>query len=253
MLILLSCCKKSPVLQFAPSAIRASLAESSASNSFASDAVEVSPHETQEEWPLPLHFSSEGGVVCVLFGYGFNGEDFCTPALTALEAQFGLADNGGLVLPVVFPDDLRGRVSNLREVVEKNDIRAMILLGAPEDTHLTLVRIIEGWEGVPMFNIFSLFPQDDVLGEEFSCNFVLDFESTSDVILGDEHQRVDDEALDVLCEAVEYAALLPYVLKVDGDLRSHVQAIAGSRKVMHYTDSETGIQSKNHFVIRAGE
>ena len=191
--------------------------------------------------------------MCVLFGYGFNGEEFLEPALSALEGRFGLSDDGGLVLPVVFPDDLHGRISNLREVAEKNNIRAMILLGAPEDTHLTLVRIIEGWEETHPFNIFSLFPQDDVLGEEFSCNFVLDFESASDIVLGDEHQKVDDEALYVLCQAVEYAALLPDVLKIDGELHLHVQAIVGDKKVLRYTDSETGIQSKNHFVIRTGE
>ena len=248
LLVVLPSCNKSRKQSSASSA-----AHTAAVASSASDALNLIPCETQEDWPQAARFSSDDGVVCVLFGYGFNGEDFCTPALAALEEQFGLAENGGLVLPVVFPDDLRGRVSNLREVAEKNNIRAMILLGAPEDTHLTLVRIIEGWDEKPPFNIFSLFPQDDVLGEEFSCNFVLDFEAASGVVLDEERQKVDDEALYVLCQAVEYAALLPYVLKVDGDLQSHVQAIVGSKKVLRYTDSETGIQSKNHFVIRTGE
>lgn len=248
-IVLLSACDKSHTQPAAHTPHKGS----PRGGSFSLDAIEVSPHETNEDWPHRVRFSSDEGVVCVLFGYGFNGEDFYTSALAAIEEQFGLADNGGLVLPVVFPDDLHGRVSNLRDVVEKNNLRAMILLGAPEDTHLTLVRIIEGWEETQPFNIFSLFPQDDVLGEEFSCNFVLDFEAASGVVLDEERQRVDDEALYVLCQAVEYAALLPYVLKADGDLYSHVQAIVGSKKVLRYTDSETGIQSKNHFVIRAGE
>ena len=253
LVVALPSCSKSRKQSSASSAAHTSSVASVTGSSFASDTLELIPRETQEDWPQAARFSSDDGVVCVLFGYGFNGDDFCTSALAALKEQFGLADSGGLVLPVVFPDDLRGRVSNLREVAEKNNIRAMVLLGAPEDTHLTLVRIIEGWEEKPPFNIFSLFPQDDVLGEEFSCNFVLDFEAASGVVLDEERQKVDDEALYVLCQAVEYAALLPYVLKVDGDLQSHVQAIVGSKKVLHYTDSETGIQSKNHFVIRAGE
>ena len=139
------------------------------------DSIEIQPRESSSE--LKENFwTDENGIVCVLIGYGFNDDDFVKKAINSLEKKFGLTENGGLVLPIVFPDDLHGRISSLRDIIEKNNVHGIVLLGAPENTHSPLARIKEEWDGNPPYNVFSIFPQDDVLGQEFTCNFVIDQE-----------------------------------------------------------------------------
>lgn len=213
------------------------------------DSIEIQPRESFSE--LKENFwTDENGIVCVLIGYGFNDDDFVKKAINSLDKKFGLAENGGLVLPLVFPNNLHGRISSLRDIIEKNNVHGIVLLGAPENTHSPLARIKEEWDGNPPFNVFSIFPQDDVLGQEFTCNFVIDHEYTAGIQFGDEENKNEaDDTLALLISAVEYAAELPFVLPQDSDLYYHVQAVAGKRKVARYVDSETGIQSRNHFVI----
>lgn len=82
------------------------------------DSIEIQPRESFSE--LKENFwTSENGLVCVLIGYGFNDDDFVKKAINSLEKKFGLTENGGLVLPIVFPDDLHGRISSLRDIIEK--------------------------------------------------------------------------------------------------------------------------------------
>lgn len=213
------------------------------------DPIEIQPRESLSE--LKENFwTDENGIVCVLIGYGFNSADFVETALNSLEKKFGLAENGGLVLPLVFPDDLHGRISSLHDIIEKNNVHGIVLLGAPENTHSPLARLKEEWNGNPPFNVFSIFPQDDVLGQEFTCSFVIDHEYVSGIQFGDaENKNEDSDALALLISAVEYAAQLPFVLPQDNDLFYHVQAVVGKRKIIRYIDSETGIQSRNHFII----
>lgn len=216
--------------------------------------IEIQPRESAEKSSGGHARISGSGNICVLFGYGFNSGDFISRAIETLSREFGLAENGGIVLPAVFPDDLHGRISNLKELIDRNTVRAVILLGAPENTHAVLARILEEWNEKPAFNIFSLFPQDDVLGQEGTCNFVLDAQVSPEAELGGDLQSgTDEDILSILVSSVEYAALLPGVLPQDSELHAHVQAIAGKRTVVRYVDSETGIQSSNHFVIEPAE
>ena len=114
-------------------------------------------------------------------------------------------------------------------------------------------------------------PQDDVLGEEFNCDFVLEYERN--VSLEDEEvevKTVDKTAEQIVLRAIRYMEDLPddryYPARFpavdqtstrtmrnsifsDQDLHSHVQSIVGEKKVRRYVDGETGIQSINHFVI----
>ena len=69
------------------------------------------------------------------------------------------------------------------------------------------------------------------------------------IALYNKNKNEADDTWVLLISAVEYAAELPFVLPQDSDRYYHVQAVAGKRKVARYVDSETGIQSRNHFVI----
>ncbi|MGN0729833.1 hypothetical protein [Treponema sp.] len=212
--------------------------------------IEIQPRETSQNVQRKSLWTNEEGVVCVFFGYGFNIPEFTENALNSLEKKFGLAENGGLILPVIFPDDLHGRISTLRDILEKNRVRGVVLLGAPENTHIPLAKIKEDWNGNLPFNVFSLFPQDDVLGQEFTCNFVIDYEFNEGIQFGDASVQGEwKDALELFMSAVEYASLLPFSLPLDSELYFHVQSIAAKRKIARYVDSETGIQSRNHFII----
>lgn len=193
--------------------------------------------------------TNENGIVCVLFGYGFNGDEFKNEALAAIEEKFGFAENGGIVLPLIFPDDLHGRISYLREVAEKNFIRAFVLLGAPNDTHYTLAKILDEWNSEVPFGIFSLFPQDDILGQEGTCDFVLDYKPSAEIEFDELQTKEDKDILRILISVIDYASILPGSIRSSGELHAHVQSILGRRKVVRYVDNETGIQAENHFVI----
>lgn len=218
----------------------------------ADDVISIEPVDCAEEAePMSNSWSGDEGVVCVVFGYGFN-EKFCEDAKKRLDEIYGLSENGGLVQAVVFPGDLRGRISNLKEIVDSKNVRALVILGAPEKTHAVFARIQDDWDEVVPFNIISLFPQDDVLGQESTCNLVFDMQTEDGITFGDEEQNAGEEVLDLLVSAVKYAALSPAAFANDKDLAGHAQNIMGKKKIHPYVDGETGIKSTNHFVIERG-
>lgn len=216
------------------------------------DIIEIIPGNSEESERESVRWSDEEGVVFVIFGYGYNEDIFYEKAKSLLSQTYGLSENGGLVECVKFPDDLHNRISNFRSIADEKNIRGIVVLGAPEGCHYTFARIREDRDNRPFFNIFSFFPQDDILGQEGTCNFVLDHESSA-FRLEEQNQVMDDGIFDILVTSVKYAAVLPAELPSDNELHSHVQAIVGQRKVHRYVDGETGIQSRNHFVIEAAE
>ncbi|MCH5295279.1 MAG: hypothetical protein J1F14_05205 [Treponema sp.] len=196
-------------------------------------------------------WSADDGLVCVLFGYGFNDESFYSGVIQALRDEFGLSDAEGLVWPVIYPADVRGRIMNLYDLVNERNVRGIITLGAPENTHYMLARLQDDWEGIGRYRFFSFFPQDDILGQEATCDFVLEYERgvTDEASDGETEQHIDDDTAELLLRAVRYMAELPAPLPSDNDLQIHVQTMAGNRGVRRYVDNETGIQSRNHFVM----
>lgn len=222
-------------------------------------------------------YSSKDGIICVLFGYGFNDGEFLDDFLGILQKRYGLETDGGIILPVIFTEnDVEGqlsiaKISSLYDIISERDIKGIILLGAPDGTHRYLTKLRQDWDDNPPYAIFSLMPQDDVLGEEFNCDFVLEYERN--VSLEDEEvevKTVDKTAEQIVLRAIRYMVDLPddryYPARFppagqtaakalrssifsDQDLHSHVQSIVGEKKVRRYVDGETGIQSINHFVI----
>lgn len=197
------------------------------------------------------------GKIVVVFGYGFNSDSFYETAVSRINSVFGTEsgipqDKYGLVVPLRFPDDFRNRIMNLATLIDSIDVKALILLGAPENTHYAIARIQDEWNNRIPYNIISLFPQDDVLGEEASCNIVIDYKRSSiDELFSEEiDQTPQTDIIPVLIKAVRYCAELPGTISADSELEPHAAAIAG--KVERHTDVETGLQSVNHFVMTAG-
>lgn len=202
-------------------------------------------------------YNPEDGLVCILFGEDFINEPFYTNAIEHLNSKYGLSTEGGIILPVKYPEDLKSRISNLYDIITEHKIKGIILLGAPEGTHKTLVKLrsVTNSEEGPVYSnsIFSLMPQDDILGQESTCDFILEYErTTSDADMENEISitpQLAETAENIVIRAVRYIEENPEPLKPTNELREHVQTIVGTKKVRRYTDPETGLQAINHFVI----
>ena len=219
----------------------------------AGNVIEIHPVESKETEEVPAKWSGDYGVVFVIFGYGYNDKDFVEKAEKLLSEKYGLLENGGLVKCIKFPDDLRNRISSLRSMAETVNLKGIIAFGAPEGSHYTFASIRDSRDNLPDMNIFSFFSQDDILGQEGTCSFVLDQESAGVMKMEVEGQEMDKDIFNLIVSSVRYAAILPGELPSDDELHSHVQAIAGKRKVHRFVDGESGIQSRNHFVMEAAE
>jgi hypothetical protein len=202
--------------------------------------------------------------IAVLFGYGYNDAAFQDAVIPRLKRAFGLADEAGLILPLVYPDDFRygdsGRISDLYGALKSRRIRGLILLGAPERTHAVLARLRDDHaapapETVGGYPIFSLFPQDDVLGTEAGADVVLDFAAAfKDADAGEtlkiDAQRFAEEVPEILAKAVRYIYALPEPPQPDANLAAGVSRMLGGEwNVLPYIDAETGMHPANHFVV----
>ena len=213
----------------------------------------IEPKESSEDMGNKSQslWTNDEGVVVVLFGYGFNEPSFTNSILQKIKDEFGVENENGLVLPVIFPDDLHNRISSLNDFLGDRQIRGIILLGAPERTHIALAKIHNDWDNMTPFNIFSFFPQDEVLGQEGTCNFVVEYPRLHTELSEDSGViQSADESVEIIMNSIRYVAQLPGSIPCDKDLQFHVQNILKGKKIKPYVDSETGITSVNHFLIR---
>src|SRR5574344_3162318 len=222
------------------------------------DKIELEIKETDapkknHRWP------ETDSVICVVFGYGYNDNAFYSDLCETLEDKYGLEDEKGLIWPLLFPDDFNGgsgKISELYNLVTEKKLKGMLLLGAPENTHYTLAHLQDENNGKLPYPVFSFFPQDDILGMESTCDFVLDYERSAkeDSDAEEATQQIDKSIKQIVLNAVKYMADQKGPLPADGKLHEHVQQIVGkNKKVRRFVDSETGLQSQNHFVIERDE
>ncbi|MBQ9495487.1 MAG: hypothetical protein IJR50_07615 [Treponema sp.] len=200
------------------------------------------------------HVSND--CICILFGYGYNDAQFVSSMTETLFGLYGSSDDGGLILPLVFPDDFkRGSRSIAAELplfVSDKNLRGIILLGAPENTHFGLAHVQDSFDGVPAFPIFSFFPQDDVSGMEGTADIVLDKAQSANIdgMVGLEaEQTFVKEVPDFVKNSVAYMLAIDAPLAKNSDLLAHLQRIVGRASVRRYVDPQTGLQSINHFIL----
>lgn len=195
--------------------------------------------------------------ICVLFGYDFNSPE-TVDSLTALLAKnFGLDEDGGLIYPLVYPNSFKhGAKAYSNDFFQElqsddKDFCGVILLGAPDQTHKALAKNQDKWEQNIPYPVFALFPQDDVLGIEATCDVVLDKGQTAELahIMEESAAQVIPEAPDILIDAVNYMLALSRPLDADTTVQNHVSQMFKNQKIHHYADPETGLQSINHFVL----
>ena len=210
--------------------------------------------------PQQWHITNK--KLCVVLGYNFNEDEKSQEIINMLQERYGLAEDGGLIYPLIFPDDFksggRSYQTNLRLTLQ-NDIDnlvGLVILGAPENTHYALARNQDFWNMFVPYSVVALFPQDDILGLESTCTFVLEKSQSphfNDGVLNEDVEESTSlaipEAPEILCQTIDYLLTLEGPLEKDLALSNHVLCMYRNHKVHHYSDPETGLQSINHFIL----
>lgn len=196
---------------------------------------------------VPNGVSAPAKKVAVFFGHGFNDKELVADTLEYLNGCYGLESENDVIFPLVYPDDFksgtRTRISLLDDKLLELHVSGVVLLGAPEDTNSALAVLRDsGW----LYPVYSFFPQDDVLGIEYVSDFVLENEDLSFQLDAESVFRLLRNTID----AIENQTAAAKNQK-DTQLKETVQSLIGKKwTVRFYTDSETGIRSANHFLIK---
>ena len=197
--------------------------------------------------------------VCVLFGYDFNNPEIEESLLAVLRDNFGLDEDGGLIYPISYPDDfkhgVRGYASDFAAILQNNelDLAGVVLLGAPEKTHIALAENQDKWEQEVPYPVVALFPQDDVLGIESTCDIVVDKGQTAgltgEIAPEESDAQIHQNAAEIIVETIKYIQLLDGAPSRTQELQKHMAQMLEGFQFHHYTDPESGLQSINHFVL----
>lgn len=212
-----------------------------------------------EESMAPVKkWTDEDGVICIVFGHEFNKPDFYADSVQKLSDYYGLSENGGLIMPLHFPTDFKNGIQGLRKLLEGVDLKGIIFLGAPDDTHEVLSKYQEMYGGEIPFPVISLFPQDNVLGQEATCTLIIDYERSAveDKTENEVQHTTTIDAEEIFANTVRYLANLEGKFikgkEIGAELKSIAKEIAGDDKhVRRYVDSGSGMQSLNHYTVES--
>ena len=207
--------------------------------------------------PQKWHLTNK--KIYVLFGYDFNNLEVKEELLALLKENFGLAEDGGLIYPLTYPEDfkhgVRGYASDLTATLQSDDIdlAGLVLLGAPENTHIALARNQDKWEQKVPYPVIALFPQDDVLGIESTADIVIDKGQTAGITGEIAPEETDGQiyanAAEIIIETIKYILLLDGAPERSVELQKHMKKMLEGYQFHNYSDPETGLQSINHFVL----
>ena len=225
------------------------------------DSIELTLNKTEtplvQTEPQKWHITNKR--VCVLFGYDFNNPEIKEKLLLLLKENFGLDEDGGLIYPLSYPDDfkhgVRGYASDFAAILleENLDLAGIVLLGAPENTHTALAKNQDKWEQKVPYPVVALFPQDDVLGIESTCDIVVDKGQTAgltgEVAPEESDGQIHANAPEIIIETIKYIQLLDGAPERNVELQKHMAQMLADFQFHHYTDPESGLQSINHFVL----
>lgn len=220
---------------------------------------EVILSESQIQVPLEESFQKwykTNKTLCVFLGYGYNSKEVSSSIINVLSSKYGLKKDGGLILPLVYPDDFkRGNkyyISELRNCLNEEDMCGVIFLGAPESSHIALSRLESLYNGKLPFPVFSFFSQDEVLGMEYMSDFVLDKALKVDISgMLEEESEINEEVSSVnfLEHAIDCMINICSPIEKNASLLELVKYIVKEENISRYVDADTGLYSINHFVL----
>jgi hypothetical protein len=197
--------------------------------------------------------------ICVLFGYNFNSPEIQEKIIKSLDEKYGLDSENGLITPLFFPENFKHNgksyATDLYNFLNKDEniFSAVILLGAPENTHIALARNQDFWNMNVPYPIIALFPQDDALGLESTCDFVIEKSQVAEIegtILKEENEtEFIIESPEILFETIDYLISYDSTFAKNSQLTLQINQIYKEKKLRHYIDPESGLQSINHFIL----
>ncbi len=204
----------------------------------------------------------EGKTLAVLLGYGYNDSTSIASITQLLNQEYGVetADNPGLISIYVYPNDFtvsgKARISLLANLLEDKKLCGLLILGSPEGTHIAISKLQDKTDGGTLdFPVFTIFPQDDVLGSESTSDFVLDYAHKTDSAGSIENAEIssaipdfdtDKFIINTIQKMLESSSPIPQ----NENLSKFLQELLGpNRKLTHYIDGESGLKSVNHFIF----
>lgn len=200
------------------------------------------------------HVSDE--CICVVYGYGYNDSEFVQSMNNELFRQYGSYEDGGAIYPLVFPGDFkRGTkhyISLLSEYLGSRNVKGIIILGTPEGTCSALGRMQDSYGGQLPYPVISLFSQDDVLGMEYSSDFVLDKSLKAEIngiIAEEDSENFVENVPEILKTCVKYVSISDAPFEKNARLLEIVKKVTGQSETGRYSDPDTGLYSINHFVL----
>ncbi len=184
-----------------------------------------------------------------------------TSILAPIFEEFGVADSGGMVIQMQYPEsfiiDKKIRLSVFSETAKEPTVTVVVTVGAPEGIVRELMKIRAAR---PEMQIMSLFSADEVLPVEAVSNLVLDYAQAGELLAAENTAVLSDTDLTVLILAAvlsgeesdsSIAPLDRLVVSLDASRRILKLKTAGAGwKIVPYVDPETNLRSRNHLVLQ---
>lgn len=194
--------------------------------------------------------------IALVLGLGYTEEHFVHELLSVLGDAFGLDCENGLIYPLLFPDDfvyngVKGRISSLPDILMEKKLRAVYIVGAPEGTHRALATMQDKKERALDIAVFSLFPQDDVLGIESGSDIVIDFGQFYSPSPMSEEGGLEHLSLvpEILHSLIKKESLFDRNFSSKEKKTFLEKSLGLAWNVETSVDLQTGLRSKNHFDI----
>ncbi|MCR4939794.1 MAG: hypothetical protein K5930_06775 [Treponemataceae bacterium] len=225
------------------------------------------------ELGIPKWLPGDYAHVAFVFGVGYETEELRAPVISYLSEEFGMAENGGLIEPLVFPPEYmngkRINVSFLSEALKNKDICGLVLLGSPDRAYYALMDLVESSISYPVWSIFPVtYTTDEILGTECGSFFVMDYKDN-----GENTDSSSDSALiDVMDKGVKrysgdisdvMTPIIRYIKKTsDGSndpyspadaveyLKAEYENIFDDFSLTRFVEPESRLPSLNHYVLR---
>lgn len=211
---------------------------------------------------LPKWIPGDYQRIGIFFGYGYQTPEAQAPVLAELSEEFGLYEDQGLIVPFTFPDvyytNKKVSSSFILDYLDGYDLMALIMVGSPEKIHYSLADLQDAESEFP---VFSVFPQDDVVGTEAGSFLVLDWqEAVSEE--GDENLENAGFTGDLgnilipLIHTIKQAArkgLHENAVVFSEALTIEIKEHLPDLTIRHYVDPTNGIKAYNHFVLGEAE
>lgn len=209
----------------------------------------------KDEGTQPAGLYDFSGQIIILFGEGYNDETYVKSLMSMIEEKFGPTEQGDLIVPIVYPTDLKDEKITSATSFTERTTAGFIILGSPASTDLMTTKLMDEYYGKINYPVISLMPADtsmsNMLGQEASVTMLLEYGKKSiskDTRLKYSQELVMNSLSLIIGMQQEFGYKANF--KIGGELIIPATYIAGEdHKVKAHVDKVMNIPSINHFVI----